>query len=65
MGWTRKPMGCKNGSVDHSLIMSDIFRGVNCVCVYIDNVIIHSTSFEQHIADIKHVFAILQNFNLN
>lgn len=62
--WLRKPMGCKNGSVDHSLIMSDIFRGVKCVCVYIDNVIINSKSFKQHIEDIKLVFSILHKYNL-
>lgn len=61
--WTM-PFGLKNTGATYQQLMNKIFKdkiGRNAQ-VYIDDIIIKTRSFEEHVEDLKEIFAILNNY---
>nr|CAH7733080.1 unnamed protein product [Callosobruchus chinensis] len=65
MEWTRMPFGLKNAPATFQRVMDNILRGIqNEKClVYLDDIIIFSTSLQEHITRLKEVFERLRQSN--
>ncbi|EFA12120.1 Retrovirus-related Pol polyprotein from transposon 17.6-like Protein [Tribolium castaneum] len=63
--YLRMPFGLKNAPATFQRVMDNILRGIqNKKCfVYLDDIIIFSTSLEEHIVRLKEVFERLRNAN--
>jgi hypothetical protein len=62
--FTRMPFGLKNGPPTFQRMMNIIFAEIPNTLIYLDDIIIFSSSFQEHLADIKRVLRKLQNHNL-
>ena len=60
----RLPFGVRNGPSYFSRIMKQVFGNCSCVENYIDDIVVHSKSFEEHFEDLNMVFKLLKNANL-
>ena len=58
------PMGLCNSPATFQRIMDTIFRDVDCVFIYLDDILVSSATQEQHHADLERVFRILHEHNL-
>ena len=60
------PFGLTNAPATFQRYMDSLFRGLTHeIClVYMDDVIIYSSTFEQHVADLTKVFARIQRAGL-
>lgn len=58
------PMGLKNAGSTFQRVMDCMFRDVDCVFVYLDDLLISSPSEQQHLKDLELVFRKLQDHNL-
>jgi phosphoglycolate phosphatase-like HAD superfamily hydrolase len=56
------PFGFKNIPQDFQRIMDNIFEDFDFVTVYIDDIIVHSSSWSDHP---KHVLAVIRHLNLH
>ena len=64
--WTVTPFGLINSPASFSLVMSSVLRGLNyrvALC-YVDDVIIFSRTFEDHLRHLHDVFSRLRTANL-
>jgi hypothetical protein len=55
--WLRVPQGCSGAPGHFTRLMSIVVAGLARVQVYIDDVVVHSTSIEEHLSDVD---ALLQ-----
>lgn len=64
--YVRMPFGLKNAPATFQRIMDNVLKGlINKICfVYIDDIIIFSTSLQEHIVNVKKVFQRLREHNL-
>lgn len=64
--YVRMPFGLKNAPATFQRVMDNILKELqNKIClVYMDDIIIFSTSLEEHIQNLKQVFAKLRETNL-
>lgn len=64
--WTRVPFGLRNAPSTFQRVMDNILRGIaneHC-CVYLDDIIVFSTSLPEHIQRLESVFKRLRGANL-
>lgn len=64
--WTRLLFGLKNAPSTFQRVMENVLRGIaneQC-CVYLDDIIVYSTSLQEHIQRLKSVFDRLRKANL-
>lgn len=61
----RMPFGLKNAPASFQRVMDNILRGLqNEIClVYLDDIVIFSTSLQEHITRLRQVFSRLRNSN--
>ena len=64
--FNRLPFGLKNAPMAFSMLMNEVLRGINWkfTLVYIDDIIVYSASFQQHLDHLKEVFHRLADANL-
>ena len=64
--WTRMPMGLSNATTTFQMTMSKVFGDLifKSLLIYVDDLIIYSSSFEQHLKDLEQVFNRLRQHNL-
>lgn len=62
----KMPFGLRNAPATFQRLMDRFMNGLPdiSILVYLDDIIIRSTSLEQHVADLKMVFQRLEKFNL-
>ena len=62
----RMPYGIKNGSVAFQTAMATVLRGINFkyALVYVDDILIHSSNFDEHLLHLQNVFDRLNDANL-
>jgi cleavage and polyadenylation specificity factor subunit 1 len=60
----RMPFGLKNAAQAFQRLMDGILRDVDCCFVYLDDVLVASSSSEQHKDDLKAVFRLLSSNGL-
>lgn len=62
----RLPYGLRNAPIAFQSVMAQVLQGINFkyALVYIDDILIHSSSFEEHLAHLQEVFHRLNNANL-
>ena len=60
----RMPFGLRNAGQTFQRMMDSVLRGIQCVFVYIDDVLVASPSFDQHLKDLENVFRRLQQHGL-
>jgi len=60
------PFGLKNTRVTYQRLMDKIFKGLigRSVEVYVDDIVVKSDSFEQHLKDLDEVFKALRGVNM-
>jgi len=58
--------GLKNAGAAYQRLMDKIFQGLidRCVEVYVDDIVVKSDSFDQHVADLDEVFRALRGANM-
>ena len=64
--WTRMPFGLTNAPISFQTLMSSVLRDMNwkSVLVYVDDILIFSHSFQEHLAHLEQVFDRLREANL-
>ena len=64
--WNVMPFGLTNAPATFQRLMDAIFAGLKwkSLLVYIDDVIVYSNSFKQHLNDIEEMFKRIQNANM-
>ncbi|SAM02197.1 hypothetical protein [Absidia glauca] len=62
--FTCLPFGVVNGPASFMRFMHGVLRSLNRIMVYLDDVIVFSTSLEQHKADLRQVLDRLDEYNL-
>jgi len=62
--YNRLPFGLRNGPAEFSRIMQMVFRSLEFVEVYLDDITIHSDSFDEHLLHLRKVFTKLNEANL-
>ena len=62
--YLRMPFGLRNASQTFQRHMDTIFRDLPFVCVYIDDILIASSSHDQHMAHLRQVLQSLSKHNL-
>ena len=64
--WTRMGMGLRNSCVSFQMIMSQVLRGINWkfVLAYVDDIIVFSKNFDQHLCHLNQLFNRLKDANL-
>lgn len=60
----RMPFGLKNAPATFQRVMNHILKGITSCAVYLDDIIIFSTSLQEHINTLKIVFNRLRQYNL-
>lgn len=58
------PFGIKNGPAHFQRCMTAMLGNLNNADVYIDDIIVYSTTFEQHLTDLENVFQLLRQHKL-
>ena len=58
------PMGLRNAGSTFQRTMDSIFRECKCVFVYLDDLLVYSEDEEQHVQDLKTIFALLDKYRL-
>jgi len=64
--WNRLPFGLKNAPMSFQMLMSQVLRGLHwkfALC-YIDDILIYSKDFEEHLDHLDKVFSKLRQANL-
>ncbi len=63
--WTRLPFGVCNGPAIFQRVMDSVLGSLQfqCALVYLDDIIVCSSSFEQHLVDLQSVFNQLSKVN--
>ncbi|XP_015839413.2 retrovirus-related Pol polyprotein from transposon 297 [Tribolium castaneum] len=63
--FVRMPFGLKNAPSTFQRVMDNVLRGIvnNCCIVYLDDIIVFSTSLQEHIQKLTAVFDRLRKFN--
>lgn len=64
--WKRMPFGVTNSPISFQTLMSNVLRRLNwkSVLVYVDDILIFSRSFDEHLQHLAQVFDRLKNANL-
>lgn len=64
--WKRMPFGLTNSPISFQTLMSNVLRGLNwkSVLVYVDDILIFSRLFDEHLQHLAQVFDRLKNANL-
>ena len=62
--YKRTPFGPKNAGQDFQRLMDGNFDGIPHIFVYLDDILVASTSPEEHLRDLKVVFKILNDNGL-
>lgn len=64
--WTRMSFGLRNSSITFSRVIVQVLQGLNWknVLAYIDDIMIFSTNFEDHIKHLNQIFDRLKKANL-
>jgi hypothetical protein len=62
--WLVMPFGLKNASFFFQRVMDQIFKGVDFLKCYIDDVLVHSKEFLQHLAHLEELFKRLHEVNM-
>ena len=60
----RLPFGLKNAPAEFSRIMHQVLGNLKFVEIYLDDITIHSKTFDEHLSHIKIVFDKLREANL-
>ena len=58
------PFGLKNAAQAFQRLMDTVFQGISCVFVYLDDILVASSSPHEHIQDLKTVCNRLQQYGL-
>ena len=62
--WLFMPFGLRNASSTFQRYMDNLFMDMECVFVYIDDILVFSENEEQHEKDLRKVFEVLRNNHL-
>ena len=64
--WTRMPFGLRNSSITFSRVLGQVLQGLNWknVLAYVDDILIFSKNFEEHLHHLSQVFGRLKNADL-
>ena len=62
--WTRSPMGLHGSPSSFSRLMDHVAEGAKGLITYLDDILVHATSFEEHLAAMEECFRRLRKFNL-
>ena len=64
--WNRMPFGLSNATTTFLMTMSNVFGDLifKSVLIYVDDIIVYSSSFAQHLKDLEQVFDRLRQQNL-
>jgi len=62
--WLVMPFGLKNAPIFFQRIMDQVFEGVDFLKCYIDDVLMHSKGFLQHLVHLKELFKRFHEVNM-
>lgn len=64
--WLRMPFGLKNAPATFQRMMNEVLEGlINKICVvYLDDILVFSTSLQEHMINLRLVFQRLRRYNL-
>jgi hypothetical protein len=62
--WVVMPFGLKNAPIFFQRIMNQVFKGADFLKCYIDDVLVHSKGFLQHLIHLEELFKGLHKVNM-
>lgn len=64
--WTRMPFGLMNAPTSFQSLMMNVLRGLNwkSILVYVDDILVFSRDFKEHLVHLEQVFVRLREANL-
>ena len=62
--FVRMPFGLKNSAQAFQRLMDGVFRGLDFVFVYLDDILVGSSSMDQHLSHVRQVFTRLRDAGL-
>ena len=62
--FVRVPFGLRNAAQAFQRLMDTVLAGLDCVFIYIDDILVFSPSEHQHSQDLRRVFTLLQDHGL-
>jgi hypothetical protein len=62
--WKSMPFGLTGAPATFTRLMNIVLGGLDFCLVYLDDIIVHSTTFEEHIQQLDQVFSHLEAANL-
>lgn len=64
--FVRMPFGLKNAPATFQRVMDHVLRGLigTCCLVYMDDIIVFSTSLQEHLENLRKIFSALRKANL-
>ena len=64
--WKRMPFGLMNSPASFQLLMSQVLKHLNwkCILVYVDDILLFSKNFQEHLSKLEQVFSHLKEAGL-
>ena len=62
--WTRTPMGLNSAPAGFSRLIDSVFKSLPGVITYVDDILVHSRNFSEHILELRGAFERLRENNL-
>ena len=62
--FVRMPFGLRNAAQSFQRLMDEVVRGLSCVFVYLDDLLVASATEDEHEADLRQLFSRLQQYGI-
>jgi hypothetical protein len=62
--WTTVPFGIRNGPAAFQRLLDSVLAGLKCCLLYLDDIIVYSKTFDEHLLSLDKVFTAIRSAGL-